>query len=125
MENWNAFIKFIADVKAGAIATVDGNRPNVRAMVFVSLGENGTIYTTTGRSTRKVKEIERNPNVSIFMWKGHSFFRAEGKADVSEDIGMKRKILEKNPEWKKYYPGGAEDPDFCLIKIRVTKIEKG
>lgn len=124
MENWDAFVKFVKEVRAGALATVDGNKPHVRAMVFTPLGEEGIIYTTTNCSTGKVNQIRKNPNVAIFIWKGHSFFRAEGKAEISEDLAVKKKILDVNPAWKKHYPGGAEDPNYCLIRIEITRLEK-
>jgi len=123
MEKWNDFIKFIEDVKAGALATVDGDKPQVRAVVFVPLGEEGVVYTTTDCKSRKMHQIRKNPNVSLFIWKERKFFRGEGKAEVSEDLDLKRKILEKNPRWKKYYPLGPKDPSYCLIKIRVTRLE--
>jgi uncharacterized pyridoxamine 5'-phosphate oxidase family protein len=124
MKDWDAFVKFIEKVKAGALATVDGDRPQVRAVVFVPLGEEGIIYTTTDCKSKKISQIRKNPNVSLFIWKERKFFRGEGKAEISEDLDLKRKILEKHPEWIRHYPLGPEDPCYCLIKIRVSKLEK-
>jgi len=122
MENWNNFVKFLEEVKVGALATADGDKPQVRAMVFVSLDEEGVIYTTTSCKSNKIIQLNGNSNVSFFIWKERSFFRGEGQAEISKDLGTKKKILEKNPRWKKYY-GGIEDPDFCLIKIKISKLE--
>jgi general stress protein 26 len=121
--NWNAFTKFIETNREGALATVDDDKPHVRAVVFVSLDEENIIYTTTSVSSRKVKQIRQNPNVSFFIWKDHSFFRGEGKAEISEDESLKDRILIRNPQWKAHFPLGSKDPDYCLIKIKINKIE--
>jgi general stress protein 26 len=123
MKNWETFVNFLKDVKVGALATVDGKKPNVRAVVFVSLEEKNTIYTTTSFSTKKVKEIKENPNVSIFFWKGDDSFRIHGKAEIIENIDMKKKVLEAFPKWKDHYPLGSSDPNYCLIKINISEIK--
>ena len=123
MENWNNFVNFLEEVRAGALATIDGNKPQVRAVVFVPLNEEGIIYTTTSYNSNKVIHIKNNPNVSFFIWRERTFFRGEGQAEISKDLKTKKKILDKNPRWKKYYDG-VNDPNYCLIKIKINKLEQ-
>jgi uncharacterized pyridoxamine 5'-phosphate oxidase family protein len=123
MDNWDKFIKFIEEVRAGAFATVDGDKPQVRAVVFSFLDEKNVMYTTTGFRNRKVEQIRNNPNVSFFIWKDHTFFRGGGEAEIINDVMLKKRILDKNPRLKNHYPLGPEDPKYCLIKIKINNLE--
>ncbi|MBU3904942.1 MAG: pyridoxamine 5'-phosphate oxidase family protein [Nanoarchaeota archaeon] len=123
MSDWGIFTSFIKENRAGALATIDGDKPQVRAVVFVSLEEENVIYTTTNVNSHKVVQIQNNPNVSFFIWKEHDFFRGEGKAEIINDLALKKRILGINPRWKKHYPLGAEDPNYCLIKINIDNLE--
>ena len=123
MIDWNKFVDFIKENRAGALATIDGDKPYVRAVVFVSLDEENVVYTTTANDSQKALQIRKNPNISFFIWKEHDFFRGEGKAEIISDLILKKRILDINPRWKKHYPLGCEDPKYCLIKININNLE--
>ncbi len=121
MKNWKKFVKFVEENKYGAIATIDGEKPQVRAMVILTLDKEGIIYCVTNCASNKVKQIENNSNVSVYIWRDHDFFRIEGVAEISNDVTLKKQILDKNPIFLKHY-SGPEDKKMCVIKIKVIKL---
>jgi len=124
LSDWDIFTNFIEENSAGALATIDGDKPQVRAVVFVALDEKNIIYTTTVSDSQKVNQIKKNPNISFFIWKEHTFFRGGGKAEIINSLDLKQKILDKNPHWKKHYPLGSKDPKYCLIRINISNLQK-
>lgn len=103
-----------------ALATVDGERPAVRAVN--SYYEDGAFYIITYALSNKMKQIQRNPEVAICG----DWFTAHG---IGENLGH---ILDpKNTEiadrlrkaFAQWYSNGHTnevDPNTCILRIRLT-----
>lgn len=105
-----------------ALATSEYNIPTVR--IVNTYYENGCFYTVTHNSTNKMKQIEKNPVVSICS---EQWFTAQG---VAENLGyicdpqneiLINKLRKVFAEW--YYNGHTNeaDPNTCILRINLTK----
>ena len=105
-----------------ALATCCDNTPTVR--IVNSYYESGCFYTVTHNSTAKMKQISKNPVVSICS---DQWFTAQGKAEnlgyicdtKNQELADKlRKVFAK---W--YYNGHTNeaDPNTCILCIQLIK----
>ncbi|MCP4670322.1 MAG: pyridoxamine 5'-phosphate oxidase family protein [Desulfobacula sp.] len=82
-----------------------------------------TIWLGTNPNLRKIKEIEKNPHVTLAFSndKEHANLILYGKADIIHDI-QKRKshwIF----SWRLFFPGGPCGDDFVSIRVEPLKME--
>jgi general stress protein 26 len=106
----------IDSARCHVLVTVDENgKPHAREMDPFAPEENMTIWLGTNPKTRKVKQIQKNPNVVMFYYdtKGISYVALEGKARIVNDPAQKAKYWKEY--WKGYYPD--RDKDYVLIQI--------
>ena len=110
-------IKFLEENPIQYLATVglDG-KPKVRPFMFI-LERDGKLYFSTSNQKPLYKEIKKSPFVEIvtaspeFVW-----FRFNGKAVFSDDIEIKKAILEKSGIVKAQYQT-AENPNLEALYI--------
>ena len=104
-----------------ALATCCDTTPTVR--IVNSYYESGCFYTVTHNSTAKMKQISKNPVVSICS---DQWFTAQG---IAENLGYVRdpkneilmsKLRKVFAEW--YYNGhtNESDPNTCILCIHLT-----
>ena len=78
------------------LATVEGNKPHVRAMGIYKADENGIILQT---STVKdlYKQLSANPNVELCFnnYKDRIQVRVSGTAEAVDDLELKKEIIAK------------------------------
>jgi general stress protein 26 len=104
------------------LITVDENgKPHAREMDPFTPGEDMVVWLGTSPKTRKVKQIENNPNVVVFFYdtKGLSYVSIEGKARLINDPTLKAKYWKSY--WDQYYPD--RDKDFELIQVTPVRLE--
>jgi len=83
------------------LATVEGNKPHVRAMGIYDADENGIIIQTW-----TIKDIHqqvlKNPEVELCFndLKAGIQVRVSGKAEIIDDPDFKRQVVEKRPFMK-------------------------
>ena len=112
----------------GNLATItpDGRAPRVRP-VCAFLQDDMTILVPSHTHTRKIEEIEQNPEVEIcFVDTRHWQVRVAGTADVVADLDIKRRLMETTLDpklWKGFFPGGAQDERFVLYRSRPRSFE--
>lgn len=97
--------------------------PHGRIMTNLPLGDDMVIWYATGLSTNKAKEIETNPNVSVFVDDPDDQTNAFiiGKAEIVTDARLRRKYWQEMFSF--FFPGGPSDSGYCLLKITPKKIE--
>ena len=80
-----------------------------------------TFYFTTNTSSEKAKQISLNANASVYFVKENSFggLLFAGKIEIIKDIKKKRSFWQDG--WTMYYKGGAEDPDYAILKFSSKK----
>jgi len=88
--------------------------------LFAELGNSFTAYMITSHSSPKMREIRANPNVSLYYCNPAEFHTLllTGTAEEVPDMELKKLIWQD--EWKIHWPGGAEDPEFVLLKMSPT-----
>lgn len=115
--------KLIDKQNVAFIGSVDQDGfPNMKAMLppRKRIGIH-TFYFTTNTSSMRVAQYRREPKACVYFC-DKRFFRGVmliGHAEVLEDKESKEMIWREGDTM--YYPKGVEDPDYCVIKITVTK----
>lgn len=103
-----------------ALATVDGNIPNVRAVN--AYYENGTFYVITHALSNKMKQITENPNVGICG----EWFTAHGRGTNLGWFGKEdnkviaQKLREVFYEWIDNGHNDFNDVNTCILCINLT-----
>lgn len=92
--------------------------PNMKAM-FPPRRREGikVFYFTTNASSMRTAQYRKNPNASIYFC-DKRYYRGvmlTGKMEVLEDAGSKQMIWREGDTL--YYPKGASDPDYCVLKF--------
>lgn len=81
----------------------------------------GTFYFSTNTSSNKVRFFRENPKCSLYFmnkrfYQGVSLL---GTVELLEDEESKKRIWRAGDSL--YYPQGVTDPDYCVLRITVTK----
>ena len=105
--------------KTAFISSVDADGfPNTKAMLPPREREDIKVfYFTTNTSSMRVSQYRENPKACIYFC-DKRFFRGvmlKGTMEVLEDQEWKTRIWQDGDEL--YYPGGVEDPDYCVLKF--------
>ena len=104
-------------------ATIENDKPRVRIMALIPHNKEWFATTKTPRS--KVSQIQKNNNFEFSFLLKHEenlgSLRARGKALITEDLEVKKKLSEEIT-WFSHYWTSYEDPLFCLIKLEIEKI---
>ena len=112
----------IDSARCRVLITVDENgKPQAREMAPFDLEDDWTIWLGTFPTSRKVKQIQKNPNVIVFYYdtKGMSYVSVSGKASLVNDPTLKAKYWVES--WKRYYPD--RDKHYILIKVIPERLE--
>ena len=116
-------IAYIKEVHFGYLATIGADgAPRVRP-VGIDTAYGDDLYFFTFSTTRKVAEIEANPQVEVVWSKLEeaSQVRISGKAVVVEDAVTQQRFKDDNPFVAKILPEGAEHL-FRLYKVQPEKV---
>jgi len=104
-------------------ATIEDNQPRVRIMALIPF--NNDWFATTKTPRPKVSQIQKNEHFefSFLLKQGENLgsLRARGKALITEDLEIKKKLSEEIT-WFDAYWTSYEDPLFCLIQLEIEKI---
>jgi general stress protein 26 len=117
---------------AVCLGTVDGAVPRLRALWnlrrqsrFPSAAEfcrkqGLTAYFATSASSSKVREIQRNPAVSLYYCDAENVrgVMLTGRAEILADAELKRALW--HDSWRVYWSGAA-DPDYCVLRVTPTE----
>lgn len=105
----------------GMVATCDGGVPRCRPMTF-RVSEDFRLWSSTYRSSGKVREFERNPRVEIcFTGPEKVHLRVEGTVDLSGGAEKKERLLEMNPGVRGHFHGG-DDPKFVHVEVKPSRM---
>src|SRR5512137_2964496 len=116
----------ILDVIGGrhtaAVATVDGDLPAVRFMLLQGFPDM-TLVGGTMKSSRKVTQLEKNPDVAIAIWSGKEitdpYVEIRARAEIHEDIATKKKYW--NPMFVPFFRS-VDNPDFVLLLFTASEV---
>ncbi|HVP25734.1 MAG TPA: pyridoxamine 5'-phosphate oxidase family protein, partial [Methanomicrobiales archaeon] len=113
----------IGGMHPAAVATIDNGKPAVRFMVLTGFPDM-TLVGGTGKASRKVGQLRKNPNAVIAIWSGKEFtdpyVRVQAKGEVREDLATKKKYW--NPLFEQYFKK-VDNPDYVVIVFTAGEIE--
>jgi uncharacterized pyridoxamine 5'-phosphate oxidase family protein len=117
-------VSYIQEVKFGYLATVGAdNAPRVRPIGMHTLYGDHLYFFTFG-NTRKVAEIENNPQVEVVWCKlqEQSQVRIRGKMVVEEDEAIIQQFKQDNPIVARMLPQEAQHL-FRLYRLQPEVVE--
>lgn len=89
---------------------------HARTMETVPVPQAGEIWFATDVKERKVGEIKRQPQVTLFFSQpDKSWASVYGMAEVVTDSGVKSRLWKE--DWEKYWPQGPAAEEFVLIRV--------
>lgn len=106
-------IDFLSANKMGSLATVEDGKPHVRPWGFM-LAQDGKLWFCTANNKNVFYQLQKNPAIA-FTSSNSEFvtIRVCGEVTFSNDVGMKKTILENNPMVKGIY----QTPDNPIFEI--------
>jgi general stress protein 26 len=104
------------------LVTVDENgKPHAREMAPFTPEENWKIWLGTTTGSRKTKQIQDNPNVTVFYYDpdGKSYVSVAGIARLVNDKDKKEKYWDD--AWTQFYPD--KENNYILIEVTPANLE--
>ena len=97
--------------------------PNARIVRPGPLRDDWSIGFMTERACRKVVEIVRAGRFTMaFQFDPElAYVTLQGQPQIVEDVAVKRAVW--SPESQRFHPGGPEDPNVVIVRLRVDRIE--
>lgn len=115
--------KVISGMHVAAVATASAGKPSIRFMAVVGQDDLAIIGATM-KSSRKVEQIIKNPDVALSIWSGKSFSDpyvvVQSRGEVHEDIETKKKFWD--PMLEPYFQK-PENPNYVVLKFIPQQIE--
>ncbi len=94
-----------------------------RPMATQNKDFDGNLWFFSGRTSHKIEDLHHNPHVNLAYADStkNRYVSVSGLASVVED----RKKIEElwSPELKAWFPKGLEDPELCLLQVRIDHAE--
>ena len=108
-------LEFITKNPIAYMATVDGNKPHVRAMGTYRADENGIIFSM--QSPKEVyKQLKANPETELCYFAEGTQIRINGQLQPVNDLELKKEIAEARP----FLKTGVEE--HCWDYVGVFKV---
>ena len=116
----NTMTELFASDRQFAFATAKDNVPTVR--MIDTYYDSGAFYVVTYKKSRKVQEIEHNPNVSLckdcYRFDGRAYEIGHPLLPQNKDI--REKLMKAFEPW--YFKHNNEQDEFmCYVKVELDK----
>lgn len=114
----------LKDIKIAMLTTITNEgKSHSRPMYTFELQDDGIIWMFISKDSRKVQEIQTNPNVLLnYSNPEHDLYvTVNGKATISEDHSKIEELW--SDRFKLWFPYGKDDPNLCLLKIEPQEAE--
>jgi pyridoxamine 5'-phosphate oxidase len=109
-------LDFITKNPVAYMATVDGNKPHVRAMGTYRADENGIIFSM--QSPKDVyKQLVKNPEVELCYFVNSIQVRVSGRMKQLTEMALKKEIVEK----RAFYKPGVEKDGWDYVGVFILK----
>lgn len=115
MENVKRVCDFLDETKCYFLATIDGNKPRVRAF-GTNIVFNDKLYIQSGKGKDVVNQIKNNPNVEICAFNGEKWLRVSGELVNDNNKEVKVAMLDKMPELKNMYSADNDSMEMFYFK---------
>jgi len=109
-------LEIINRCKIGMLGNIDENgNPQIKAMIKTKNEGLSIFWFCTNTSSKRVAQIKKDGNACVYFYEDHNGVMLSGTAEVSYDDDIRKSFWEDF--MYRYYPLGALDPDFALIKF--------
>ena len=109
-----------------SLSTADDDQPRVRTVSPI-VEDNMSIWVTTRSTSRKVKQLQKNPKICLAFVEppeGDKAATVIGEALIIPDTDKKKRVWKLAPfDLYEHFPDGPTSSDFCLLKIIPKMIE--
>ena len=112
-------LEFLNTHVEGVLATVDGDRPCVRAFQIMKQ-EGTTLYFATSERKEVYRQLRQNPHAEFFVMHDRVSVRCSGQADFGVDDSTKRWIYDHNEVLRRLYPSYDT---MAYFKIPVERMD--
>jgi general stress protein 26 len=108
--------------KEAFVGSVDQDGyPNIKAMLKIETEGLRTFWFSTNTPALRVQQFKENPKASVYFadvqaYKGIMLL---GEMEVLTDYEVRKKMWREGFEI--YYPGGIDDPYYCVLKFTAQK----
>jgi general stress protein 26 len=124
-----AVLEMMNEAEAVYLGTVSDGAPRVRALVNLRRRdmepracefcrtEGFTSYFSTSLASAKVSEIRANSSAAVY-YSNPTLTRGvelRGRVEILTDPAIRETLWQK--EWSIYWPGGADDPDYVVLRL--------
>ncbi len=124
------FTKIVSIMKASSLhaylATVEGDEPRVRPVTPI-VEDDMSIWVATFATSRKVKQLAQNPNISLAFVEhpdGNKAAVVLGRAVSETSPEQRRRVWKLAPyDLAGYFPGGPDSGEYCLLRIVPRQVE--
>ncbi len=120
--NKNEIFSFLNANPVCHLATVEGEKPHVRAVLLYRADENGLLFHT-GKMKDFHRQLSANPNVELSFNNGKLQdmvqVRVSGVAELVEDMELKKEIVQKREFLKPWVEQSGYEP------LAVYRVKKG
>ncbi len=120
MTNIEKAYEFLNEAGTYFLATVDENKPRVRAFGTILLFD-GKLYIQTGKKKDVSKQIAKNPNVEICACKGPDWIRISCKLINDDNRDIKVAMLEKMPSLRAMY--NEDDGNMQMLYLADAHVK--
>ncbi|MFD0717216.1 pyridoxamine 5'-phosphate oxidase family protein [Paenibacillus sp. GCM10027626] len=95
--------------------------PHIKGMYKIEAEGLKTIWFSTNTSSSRVSQFTLNPKASVYHFDSE---RVEGllligQIEIMSDAKTKNRFWKNG--WEVYYPLGADDPDYCMLKFTAHR----
>lgn len=108
-----------------ALASVDGAEARVR--IVHPTWEGDTLWFATGTTSPKARQLAANPSVEIqYQVAPPDFVHivVRGQAEIVTDPGEKKRVWDViDYDLSQFWSGGADDPNYTLVRVRPQRVE--
>ena len=92
--------------------------PRVCALVKLKSAD-FTIWVSTAATSQKVKHYQKNPKAGVMFYNENDSVTLNGVIDIIEDEDIKKELW---GDWmQKQFPGGVNDPNYCVLRFTATE----
>lgn len=125
MDDVARFSKILEDIQFAMLTTVSAKDGTLRSrpMTLQQAEFNGDLWFFAGRSSAPAEDLRENSQVNLAFAdvKANSYMSVTGQGEVVLDAKKAEELW--NPLLKAWFPKGLQDPELCLIKVRVESAD--
>jgi general stress protein 26 len=127
-------LELMDEAEAVYLATVGEKGPRIRALVNLRRRDlypgpsevcrtgNFSAFFSTSAASDKVREVRANPDVALYYCKPEQFHGVmlAGRMEILTDAALKRALW--CDDWRIYWPGGADEPDYVVLRFKADEV---